>query len=554
MSRHVHSQVPHLAGDIYVSLEQGTMKADLSVSNLPKTSNYSIQLNSGLNIKFFRDSTDRFSYSAEREYQPEKSYESFQYWFPSNDRKSRYLPAHFKISYLGAFPIHADSTKLSERGDWKGNIALNGKTIRVTEQSAWYPILYNLAEDKTYTSVTYDLTIHVPGAKAIYLNGQPPQKGSVAHFQSDQPFPLLLFAGDFDFKKEQNTYLINTTLSQGQTQVLDGWFTRIKNYYQDHLDVPYGVDVTLLASTPVSQRNDWLFVTYPTVASVSPKNWLNTLVNPKTQTISDSNYISLISHELGHYYFGTVFRPNSTLYWAFLEGVTEYISLQAVRDLVGKSYYDRKIRQYITASRKLQNFKGLAEINSPSEINETYRYQYIPLLLTGLEAKLGRPQLWKWLRSILQTEKPLTNYAFFKESLLQSGVDERTFEDLESQYLRSSAGLPNLLAAFHSYEIPSQSNPTTTYAYYWGVTGQRQSPNAAAKPQVFYTGVKRMKAGEDLTKVSQRYFDFAKRKCSDLEECFSDFNTYETLEQAQKAQKNWLNRLLATHELKAVDF
>ncbi|WP_420152677.1 hypothetical protein [Siphonobacter sp.] len=102
--------------------------------------------------------------------------------------------------------------------------------------------------------------------------------------------------------------------------------------------------------------------------------------------------------------------------------------------------------------------------------------------------------------------------------------------------------------------MPIQSNPTTTYAYYWEITGQRQDRNASAKPQVFYTGVKRIKAGEDLTKVRQRYFDFAKRKCSDPEECFNDFNTYETLEQAQEAQKNGLNRLSTTHELKALEF
>ncbi len=554
ISRHVYSQVPHLAGDVYVSLEQGTIKADLTVSNLPKTSDYSLQLNSGLNVQFFRDSRDRFSYSAEREYKPEKSYESFQYWFPGTDRKSRYLPDQFKVSYVGAFPVYADSKKRSEWGDWKGNIALNGKTIRATEQSAWYPILYNIAEDKTYTSVTYDLTIHVPGARAIYLNGQPPRQGSVAHFTSDRPFPLLLFAGDFDFKKEQNTYLVNTTLSQRQAQVLDGWFTRIKDYYQNHLDIPYGVDVTLLASTPVSQRNDWMFVTYPTIASVSPRDWLNTLVNPNTQTLSDSSSISFIAHELGHYYVGTVFQPNSTLYWAFLEGVTEYISLQAVRDLVGKNYYDRKIKQYMAASRKLQNFKGLSEITSPGEINETYRYQYIPLLLTELETKIGRPQVWKWLRSVLQTEKPLTNYAFFKESLLQSGVDERTFADFEREYLRSSAGLPNLLAAFQSYESSIQPNSASNHAYYWAVTRQQHTPNAETKPRAFYTDIKRINAGEDLKKVSQQYFDFARGQCPGPDECFSDFNTYETLEQAQEARKNWLNRLSATHELKAVHF
>ncbi|MDQ1086661.1 hypothetical protein [Siphonobacter sp. SORGH_AS_1065] len=542
-----YGQVPHVSGNIYVSLIEGTFKADLDVSNLPKTSNYCIQLNSGLNVKFFRDSSDRFSYSVEREYHPEKSYESMQYWFPSNGSKDRYLPSHFKISYVGAFPIYADSIKRSEWGDWKGNIAFNGKTIRASEQSVWYPILYDISEDKTYSSVTYDLTIHVPGAKAIYLNGYPPQKGEKAHLQSNKPFPLLLFAGDFDFKKEQNTYLVNTSLSTGQAQVLDGWFTRIKEYYQTHLDIPYGIDVTLLTSTPISKRNDWMFVTYPTIASVSPINRLNTLVHPQSLTMVDSSQLSMLSHELGHYYFGTVFRPNSTLYWAFLEGMTEYISLQSTRDLIGEKYYKHLINHYVNASRGLKQFKPLKEITKPDQINETYRYEYVPLLLTALEAKIGRPQMWKWIRYILQAQQPLTNYAFFKESLLQSGVDERTFEALEKQYLSSETSLANLLAEFTKTPHPSELK------YYWANVGQRQASNETTKPQVIYTSIKRVKAGEDMDTIARQYFEQVKAKYPDEQNIFSNFNTYETLEQAREAQKKSIKKLESTHEVKQED-
>lgn len=145
------------------------------------------------------------------------------------------MPQRFKVSYVGAFPVYTDSTRLSDWGDWKGNIAFNGKTLRAAEQTAWYPILYDIAQGKTYQNVTYDITIHAADAKAIYLNGCPPQYGQQARFKSDKPFPLLIFAGDFNFRKEQNTYLVNTNLTTKQAQVLDSWFFRIKDYYQKNL-------------------------------------------------------------------------------------------------------------------------------------------------------------------------------------------------------------------------------------------------------------------------------------------------------------------------------
>ena len=542
-----NAQTPHITGDVFISVKEGTFRADLTVSRLPQTTNYVIRLNSGLNVQSFRDSTDSFSYATERSYDPEKAYESFQYWFPTNDQKSRYLPHRFKVSYVGAFPVHSDSAKRSDWGDWKGNMAFTGKTLRASEQTAWYPILYDTLEDKTYQNVTFDITIHAPDAKAIYLNGSPPQYGQTARFRSDRPFPLLLFAGDFDFKKERNTYLLNTTLTKSQADVLDGWFSRIKSYYEQNLEIPYRADVTLLASTPVSKRNDWLFVTYPTIASVSPKGWLNTLVDNKTRAISDSSLLSFMAHELGHYYFGTVISPNSTLRWAFLEGMAEYISLQATRSLVGESFYQRKLKRYAGSSESIKNFIPLDEITTASQIDETYRYQYIPLLLTALEQQVGQEQVWKWLRTILGKKDPITNYAFFKNSLLESGVTDETFTAFEDKYLSSANSLPNLLTLFKS--------KSTAY-YCWGITTEASKGDDPKKLQAFYTGIIQIKRDDnEVKRIGDQYFAYVKSHCDPANELVSsNFNRYDTLEEAQQAQASWLKNKVPQHTLKQVDF
>lgn len=540
------AQTPHISGNIFISVKDGTIKADLEVSQLPATTSYSIGLNSGLNVQYFTDSTGQETYWAEREYNPAKSSESFQYWFPEKDNK-KFLPKRFKVSYVGAFPVYADSTIRSEWGDWKGNIAFNGKTVRAAEQSVWYPILYDIAQDKTYRNVSYDLIIHAPDAKAIYLNGSPPQYSQQVHFKSDKAYPLLLFAGDFDFKKQQYTYLINTTLTSKQGEVLDSWFSRITDYYQKNLQIPYGADITLLASTPVSKRNDWLFVTYPTVASVSPKNFLNKLVDDQTGTLSDSSRLSFIAHELGHYYFGTVISPNAALQWVFLEGFTEYLSLQAIRDLLGNRFYERQLKRYAAAAKKMQNFVPLKYVSVGSQTNEDYRYNYIPLLLTALEQQIGRQQLWHWLRSILGSPSIVTDYAFFKKSLLASGVDAAVVNTFESKYLGTASGLQQIIDLFRS---------TSTHYYFWGVSKEAVQKGSTIKPHAFYTPIKQIRLDDnELKKIAQQYKVFSMGRCrSTTEPCSSDFNVYESLEEARSAQTRWLKNLSADYRLEQVEF
>ena len=56
------AQIPHLTGEVKISILNGTIEGDLEYSNLPKLKNYSIWLNTGLNLRYFRDGEDKFNY------------------------------------------------------------------------------------------------------------------------------------------------------------------------------------------------------------------------------------------------------------------------------------------------------------------------------------------------------------------------------------------------------------------------------------------------------------------------------------------------------------
>ena len=437
-------QFPHIAGTIKISIQRGTIEGDLEMSNLPNIAKYTIWLNAGLNIRYFRDSSDKFNYGYSRDYRREQSAEAFQYLL--NDNKTDgILPQTFKINYVGAFPVISDISKASDGGDWKGNVAFNGKTLRVSEQSAWYPILYDQLNDVVYNKVTYDLKIICDDGRSIYLNGSPPASGTTANFISKTPVSLLLLAGDFDFNKNDNAYFVNTSLDNEQQTILSNLTDKVIKFYESKFKIPYGSQITYMGSTPVSKKNNWAFVTFPTFAMIGPTQLgFNTFFDEKTHQLKDP-LIGFIAHELGHYYFGTYFTPNSTLFWMFLEGITEYISLQATKEIAGESNYQNNISNYIEQVKDLK-VTPISDVKSANEIDNTYKYSYIPLLLTALEKEIGKEKIGKWLNILLTSKCVKTDYAFFKSTLLQSGVTEKQFIDFEANYIKSENAKQNVIA------------------------------------------------------------------------------------------------------------
>lgn len=439
------AQSPHISGTIRLSIDKGIIDCELTVSKIPNIYDYSIFLNAGLNIQYFRDSSDSFNYYYEKYYN-DKSYEAFQYYFPNNDNTHRFLPNSFNIKYIGSFPTINDSLKMGFGEDWKGNIAFNEKYLRATEQSAWYPILYDTLNDVLYDKVTYDLKIICDKKESIYLNGSCPIKDSVAYFKSDTPVELLIFTGEYNFEKTNNIWFINTFLTDEEQKVLCNWSDKIIDFYETKLRINYGSTITFLGAAPVSKSQNWMFVTYPTIVVIGRYPYdIKGYFNQKTHQIEDSSVIQFYSHEYGHYYFGTYFKPNAELKWIFLEGFTEYMSLQMIKDFFGEKQYKKSITNYI---KQLENVEiiPLNLIKREDKISNEYKYSYTPLLLTALEKKIGEKKIWKWLNLVLESGSVMTNYEFFKSSLLESGISQKEFKDFENIYIKSVNAKDNVIS------------------------------------------------------------------------------------------------------------
>lgn len=440
------SQNPHLAGEIRISIQSGIIEADLLLSNLPNSDNYSILLNRGLNVQYFRDIADSANYSFRFDYDRDVYYEGFQYQFPVSGNERFPLPEAFMIRYAGKFPVFGDTLRAYEWGDWKGNIAFNGQSLRAAEQSGWYPILFDQNTATRQHDYTYDVTISCTDCSAIYFNGSEPVKGQQANFRSETPVPLMLFAGSFDFSVNDHVLFVNSGLRPEKQKTLVDLTDRVIEFYEEKLRIPYGSSLVFLNTTPVSKRNAWMFVTYPTIATVGrPGFALRDYFDPVSFQIKDPSYMAMIAHELGHYYIGTYFRPNDKLFWFFLEGLTDYMSLHAIRHVGGDALYKEVIGFY---TRVVQNYEpvSLNLVEKPGEIDEYYRYRYAPLMLAAIEKEIGEEAMWEWMREVIESGGQLTDYGFLLSSFAKAGIPQETIDYLVAQYIESDQAKQNVLA------------------------------------------------------------------------------------------------------------
>lgn len=445
MTNNIYSQIPHLEGKIIVSIKSGTIDAELTLKNLPKTDNYTIWLNAGLNIEYFRDGNNQFNYSYNTEYNTELSSEALQHYFPSNDGKSRYLPNSFIIKYTGKFPVIADTTKAYDWGDWKGNIAFNGQTLRASEQSTWYPIIYNKTDDIVIDKYTFEIELECSDCETLYINGDTPKKTKKSYFRSEQAVPLLMFVGNYDFKEVDNIFILNSELDTNKLNTLTKTTNNIIQFYEQVLKTPYGKPVVYISSTPVSKKNEWMFVTYPTITVVGiDKYKLDNYFDEKTYEFKQKSNITFIAHELAHYYIGTKFVPNSELRWFFLEGLTDFLSIKAAKKILGIEIYQIILNNYIN---ELKDFKPipLNQIKVASEINDTYRYRFTPLFLLAMEQEIGEDMMYKWIEQVINGESVKTNYDFFLSSLRDTGVTEKQIKSIIETYIDNVKSKENVI-------------------------------------------------------------------------------------------------------------
>jgi hypothetical protein len=435
---------PLLKGKVNISIKEGTIECQLTLSEIPRIEDYFIRINSGMNIRYFKNTDEGYPYQYDRSFHDTLSTgESNAYFLPRNNGSEKYLPPSITFSYVGKFPVFHDSLKDYSVQDWKGNISFNGFSVRTDgRQSSWYPVLYDVKRDIKYDKVRYELEVNCADCSSIYLNGTKPVAGQKALFKSNTPHEIAMFAGKYKIANQDGTYILNPDISEKQIKEFGKFTNAVKDYYANKLSIPYGESITYIQTTPTSEMNAWLFVSYPSIFNIGRGEYgMKGLFDPK----KGDWFKTYIAHELGHYYFGTYRRFNSELGDMLNEALSEYLSFKAAKEIISDSVYREKIQGKINA---VKSFAAIpfAKIRSHSDYQnrEYYVYYYGPLILTAIEKEIGEGNMWKWIKSLLETKADFTNYAFIEQTL-GAVTDKATLESIKSKYFYSDNAIRNVL-------------------------------------------------------------------------------------------------------------
>lgn len=433
-------KTPLISGTVKISTLEGTLECQLKISDMPHAEDYVILINSGLNLQYARNS-EGYTFAYERIHDDAISDEAAGYYLPDNTGKAKFLPKSVEFKYVGKYPVVSDMNEAPRRGDWKGNIAFNKYSVRMDgRQTAWYPILYDIKKDKRYYKVRYDINIECEDCVDIYMNGNAPVMNASAHFKSDKPNELFLFAGTYVVSNYNGTYFLNPDISNAQIKAFGEITNRIKKFYESKLNIQYTDTITYVHTTPISKENAWMFVCYPTIVCVGHNEH-----GMKAFFGEDSSrYKTFIAHELGHYYFGNYRIFNSESGDVYSEGFSEYLSYKATDALFGESVYNAKLKH---AMDKVKDFQPVALGNIKSENDyadrELYVYNYAPLIFTAIEKEVGMKVMWKWLNLILTIPTELTDYTFLQQCLSTAVNDEAKLKLIKEQYLDADSSLVN---------------------------------------------------------------------------------------------------------------
>ncbi|WP_299774804.1 hypothetical protein [uncultured Pseudoteredinibacter sp.] len=404
------SGIPHLSGQLKVSIKQGTVDANITISNIPRSKDHSFQLNTGLNIKGItnEDGSENFAY---RRKSLEQFYESFAYTIPSDVPNELYQPEVLNFRYSGKYPVYGEAFKA--RSDWKGNIAFNGKSLRIDGmQTALLPIYYDKLSDRLYKDVTYDLQIDCVDCTSLFVNGSSPARASSHRFVSKLPAEPMMYLGDFDYIELGGNRVLNPIVKKDHIKKGLSVVAQYKSLLSKWFDQPLGNGITFIQTTPVSEKNSWLWVSGGTIVSISHDYYaLDRLFSEEGDARFKAH--DFIAHELGHVLFNSYPGLQGELSNIVEEGMAEYLSWNLVAELNGE-----RAKQYLVDWRK-ERLKGkkqkpLSELSLGDDFfqSNSFRYNVMPLFIDAMDTLIGREKVIQWMQELASQEKSLNAESF----------------------------------------------------------------------------------------------------------------------------------------------
>lgn len=436
---------PTLKGSVNLSIKTGSMICDLKLVDIPPLSDYLILINSGMNIRFIKSCNSNIFFDFGKTYVDSISYEAFGYYLTHLNQSKVDLPKELHFNYCGQFPV-MDSNNYPNTGDWKGNIAFNGTSIRADgNQSSWYPVIYDVKQKKAYTEIKCDIEFTCFDCNSIFLNGNDVQNAfgnSIFKFKSDKNVELLLFAGNFSTNEHRNTVFINPSIDKREMDSISRLIGDIKNFLEEVIRIKYEYKINFLQTSPTSKDNSWMFMSYPTIVDVSPIN----LANNGVFQYWDNQYKKFLAHELAHYYFGFHKTFNTKLGDIMMEGFPEYLSFRFIR----QSYSDSLYSIYLDRKIKTLQFSSLTPISTlhtflGSYNREIYAYHYFPIILLAIEKEIGEKKMDKWMTKILSSKSHITDFNFLAETLSMALFIEKLYNRMSEKYFFSKNAAQNAI-------------------------------------------------------------------------------------------------------------
>lgn len=421
-----------LTGRLNVDTRTGSLAGNLCVTRTGPVRRF--LLANGLNVREVTDATSGKDYAFDVEMMDNADGDATTYTLAENDSADGIC-----VEFVGLYPVfHLDAGEAAA-GDWKGRVAFDGRTVRATEQTRFYPVVLQ-SNGGQLDQLAYDIEVTCATCRAIYLNGSAPVRGRRAHLVSSVRRPLLLYAGDFPVSRYAGSYFVGAEASPASARVLGEELAQIASAHRSYLGLPIEDSPVLLSFASVQRSQPvgkiaWAFASWPTLATSGRLSF-----DEVVSRMSDEHFkrfqLHYLAHEMAHYYFYERYNPRGPLRWFMMESTAEYLAAVAVRRLQGEAAYEERLGYYVEGARL--DVKPLDRVTAPEEINENYRYNVGPLLWVAMSNTLGKDVVRDTLAEFARAPPDAdVDYAMLRRRLITAGARVTDVQRFEAECLHT---------------------------------------------------------------------------------------------------------------------